>query len=190
MPPWRALQALFADRQLAGQEALSRKLRESVRDLAAEGHLVERRWNLAPEERRRDQLAAPVQVGAGLLADPVERELDHQARVYDQHAQCDSRERRTAAATFGIGSPVSVSPHPAGSGAISGSSTGPVETTMRARAASASSRSRISRSSFSSAVTGTSVTPAQESYDDIEPRAAVTLATTAAPIVAQTPATS
>lgn len=100
----------------------------------------------------RVRLSATVQVDASPLTDPVERELHHQARVYDQHAECDSRERRTAAATFGIGSPVSVSPHPAGSGAISGSSPGPVETTMRARAASTSSRSRISRSSFSFAV--------------------------------------
>ena len=36
------------------------------------------------------------------------------AACYDQHAQRDSRERRTAAATFGIGSPVRVSPQPAG----------------------------------------------------------------------------
>ena len=33
----------------------------------------------------------PIQVGTGLLADPVERELDHQPCVYDQHVQQDSR---------------------------------------------------------------------------------------------------
>ncbi len=80
---------------------------------------------------------------------PVERRLDRQACVYDQHAQCDSRDRRTAAATLGIGSPVRVSPEPAGSAAISGSS----RMTIRARAALASSRSSTSRNSFSFAVT-------------------------------------
>ena len=86
---------------------------------------------------------------ACLLFGPFERQLDRQACVYDQHAQCDSRERRTAAATLGIGSPVRVSPQPAGNGAISGSS----GMTIRARAALASSRSSTSRSSFSFAVT-------------------------------------
>lgn len=75
------------------------------------------------------------------------------AAYYDQHAQRDSRERRTAAATFGIGSPVRVSPQPAGNAAISGSSTGSSGMTMRARAALASSSSSTSRSSFSFAVT-------------------------------------
>jgi hypothetical protein len=86
---------------------------------------------------------------ACLLLGPSERQLDRLARVYDQHAQCDSRERRTAAATFGIGSPVRVSPQPAGNAAISGSS----GTTIRARAALASSSSSTSRNSFSFAVT-------------------------------------
>jgi hypothetical protein len=89
--------AALADLEAIRLESLQRELSEGVRDLAAEGGLVEHRGNLAPEERRRDQLTAP--------------------------AQCESRERRTAAATFGIGSPVSVSPHPAGSGGISVAST-------------------------------------------------------------------
>ena len=75
------------------------------------------------------------------------------APCHDQRAQCDSRERRTAAATLGIDSPVRVSPQPAGNGVISGSSTGSSRMTIRARAALASSRSSTSRSSFSFAVT-------------------------------------
>jgi hypothetical protein len=45
-PPGRggeARGALLADRRLAGQEALQRKLRESVRDFATEDHLMKRR---------------------------------------------------------------------------------------------------------------------------------------------------
>src|ERR1035438_3528798 len=65
---------------------------------------------------------APLPPAPGLRVDrPVERELDDKARVDDQHAQWPSRERRTAATTLGIGSPVSVSPQPSGSGAISSS---------------------------------------------------------------------
>lgn len=139
----------LADRQLPRQKPLQGQLREGIGDVTAKGHLMEDRWDLAPQQRRRDQLPSVVQADACLLSSPVKRQLDRQARVYDQHAQCDSRERRTAAATSGIGSPVKVSPQPSGN--VTGSDSS--ETTMRARAASASSRSRISRSSFSFAVT-------------------------------------
>jgi Recombinase len=96
---------------------------------------VKHRGHLAPKQRRRDELASIVKTGTRLLTGSVKRQLDRQARVYDQHAQWDSRERRTAAATLGIGSPVSVSPQPAGRAAISGSSIGSSGTTIRARAA-------------------------------------------------------
>jgi len=144
---------LLGDRKLPGQKPLQGQLGEGVGDVAPKGHLVKYRGDLAPQKRRRDEVASAIEGSACLLSCPVERQLDRQARVYDQHAQCDSRERRTAAATLGIGSPVSVSPQPAGSGAISGSSTGSSGITIRARAALASSRSSTSRSSFSFAVT-------------------------------------
>jgi hypothetical protein len=144
---------LLADRKLPGEKPLHGQLGEGVGDIAPKGHLVKHRGNLAPQQRRRDELASAIEGSACLLSGPVERQLDRQARVYDQHAQCDSRERRTAAATFGIGSPVRVSPQPAGNAAISGSSTDSSGMTIRARAALASSRSSTSRSSFSFAVT-------------------------------------
>jgi hypothetical protein len=42
---------------------------------------------------------------------PLEGDLDDYVRVNDKHTQCSSRTRRTAATTFGIGSPVSVGRH-------------------------------------------------------------------------------
>jgi hypothetical protein len=150
-PAIDSYEAAVAD--LRQREPLQGQLGKSIGDVAPKGHLVEHRGNLAPQQRRRDELASVIEGGARLLPGPVERQLDRQARVYDQHAQCDSRERRTAAATLGIGSPVRVSPQPAGNAAISGSSTGSSGITIRARAALASSRSSTSRSSFSFAVT-------------------------------------
>lgn len=144
---------LLADRKLPGEEPLHGQLGKGVGNIAPKGHLVKHRGNLAPQQRRRDQLASAIESSACLLPRAVERQLDRQARVYDQHVQWDSRERRTAATTFGIGSPVNVSPQPAGSGAISGSSAGSSGMTIRARAALASSRSSTSRSNFSFAVT-------------------------------------
>lgn len=143
---------LLGDPELAGQEPPQGKLGERVGDVATEDHLVEHGRHLAPEERRRDQPAVLVQTRAHLLTGPVERQLDHQAGVDDEHAQWESRERRTAAATSGIGSPVSVSPQPSGSATIVGSAES-AGTTILARAASASSRSSTSRSNFSFAVT-------------------------------------
>lgn len=144
---------LLANRELPGQEALYCQLGKGAGDVAPKSHLVKHRRHLAPQQRGRDELASVIEGSTCLLPGPVERQLDRQARVYDQHAQCDSRERRTAAATFGIGSPVRVSPQPAGNAAISGSSTSSLGMTIRARAALASSRSSTSRSSFSFAVT-------------------------------------
>ncbi len=164
-----AVRALLADRQLPGQEALQGQLSESVGDVAAKGHLMKHRRNLAPQQRRRDELPSVVQTGARLLSGPVKRQLDDQARVYDQHVQWDSRERRTAAATFGIGSPVNVSPQPAGSGAISGSSAGSSGMTIRARAALASSRSSTSRSNFSFAVTVQAYRPPPRNSEERNP---------------------
>lgn len=100
-------------------------------------------------------------------------------------AQRESRERRTAAATSGIGSPVSVSPQPVGSGAISDSSAaGSPGMTIRARAASASSRARISRSNFSFAVTAPSVAAASvhEFGERLEDRPAALALVRLAPI--------
>jgi hypothetical protein len=47
---------------------------------------MEHRGDLTPEKRWGDQLAAAIQVGTCAFADPVERKLDHEARVDDQHS--------------------------------------------------------------------------------------------------------
>lgn len=73
--------------------------------------------------------------------------------VDDKQVQRPSRERRTAATTLGIGSPVNVSPQPAGSGAITGSSTASGSMARSAIPACSSVQSGTRRSSFSLAVT-------------------------------------
>ena len=47
---------------------------------------MEHRGDLAPQQHRRHQLPFAVQRGACLLADPVDRQLDDEACVDDQHA--------------------------------------------------------------------------------------------------------
>lgn len=116
---------------LPGQEALQRKLRESVRDFAAERHLVPACSPSLSSESSTTKLAS--------TTSPLSA-IRESAGLQRRHL---ASARRSA-------SP----PHPAGSGAISGFSSATVETTIRARAASASSRSRISRSSFPFAITG------------------------------------
>jgi hypothetical protein len=114
----QSFRSALVDVDVAGQEALQRAVGERPRYFFSEGELVQCGWHLAPQQGWSEELFLAQCVGrAG--ADPVERELDDDARVEDQHVQWFSRERLTAATMLGIGSPVSVSPQPAGSGAIS-----------------------------------------------------------------------
>ena len=92
--------------------------------------------------------------GEGYACDPraQDRGITHlDAPPIRALGQCPSRERRTAATTFGIGWPLAMRPQPSGSGAISSFSSLPSSTLEAGSASSASS----ARSACSSVNAGT-----------------------------------
>jgi hypothetical protein len=59
--------------------------RQSAGDFASEGHLVDGRWHLTPEQAGRHQLLLATEREPGLLAECVQGELDDQRGIDDEH---------------------------------------------------------------------------------------------------------